>query len=70
VTALDDETPPRRGDTGQGYPEQGQPGLGIDAGEHPEDDVAPAHDAPRTSTDDDGDPGRATGNPGAAGGSS
>lgn len=63
----DDESTPRQ-DTGQGYPETGQPGSGIDADEHPEDDVAPAHDAPKTSSGDDGDPSQATGNPNAAGG--
>ena len=62
----DDETP--RQDTGQGYPEQGQPGSGIDPREHAEDDVIPDHDAPETSPDDDGDPSQATGNPDAAGG--
>ena len=55
--------------TGQGYPEENQPGLGIDAGDHPEDDVAPdGESAPQTSTGDDGDPSQATGNPKAAGG--
>jgi hypothetical protein len=58
----------RRQDTGQGYPEQGQPGSGIDAREHAEDDVTPEHDAPQTSADEDGDPSQATGNPDAAGG--
>jgi hypothetical protein len=62
----EDETP--RQDTGQGYPEQGQPGSGIDADEHAEDDVTPDRDAPQTSSDDDGDPSQATGNPDAAGG--
>ena len=64
----EDESTPGRKDTGQGYPEQGQPGSGIDAREHAEDDVTPDHDAPETSADDDGDPSQATGNPDAAGG--
>ena len=54
--------------TGQGYPEENQPGLGIDAHEHAEDDVAPDEDAPESSPDKDGDPSQATGNPHAAGG--
>jgi hypothetical protein len=55
--------------TGQGYPEESQPGLGIDAHDHPENDVTPDDDrAPETSTSDDGDPSQATGNPKAAGG--
>jgi hypothetical protein len=64
----EDESTPGRQDTGQGYPEQGQPGSGIDAREHAEDDVTPEHDAPETSSDEDGDPSQATGNPDAAGG--
>jgi hypothetical protein len=62
------EATPRERDTGQGYPEESQPGTGIDARDHPEDDLAPSHDAPETSTDEDGDPSQATGNPKAAGG--
>ena len=54
--------------TGQGYPEEQPPGAGIDARDHPEDDVADGDDAPGTSPDRDGDPGQATGNPRAAGG--
>ena len=63
-----DDSAPRRRDTGQGYPEEGQPGSGIDASEHAEDEVTPQHDAPQTSARDDGDPSQATGNPDAAGG--
>lgn len=59
----------RRRDTGQGGPEESQPGTGIDAGDHPEQDVTPDDAAaPRTSTPEDGDPSQATGNPKAAGG--
>lgn len=54
--------------TGQGYPEENQPGTGIDAHDHAEDDVAPDHDAPRSHPERDGDPSQATGNPKAAGG--
>lgn len=54
--------------TGQGYPEEQQAGAGIDARDHPEDDVVDADDAPKTSSRRDGDPGQATGNPRAAGG--
>ena len=54
--------------TGQGYPEENQPGTGIDAGEHAEDDVTPEHDAPETHAEQDSDPSHATGNPRAAGG--
>lgn len=54
--------------TGQGYPEEQPAGAGIDARDHPEDDVAESDDAPATSAKRDGDPGQATGNPKAAGG--
>jgi len=54
--------------TGQGYPEEQPAGAGIDARDHPEDDVTDADDAPSTSPQRDGDPGQATGNPRAAGG--
>jgi hypothetical protein len=54
--------------TGQGYPEEQPPGAGIDARDHPEDDVVDGEDAPRTSSRRDGDPGQATGNRRAAGG--
>ena len=54
--------------TGQGYPEEQPAGAGIDAREHPEDDVVEDDDAPSTSPARDGDPGQATGNPRAAGG--
>ena len=60
-----DEKPPT--DVGEGYPEEGQPGTGIDPKKHPENEVAEGG-APETSTADDGDPGQATGNPKAAGG--
>lgn len=55
--------------TGQGYPEENQPGTGIDAHHHAEDDVTPdADDAADTTKREDGDPSHATGNPHAAGG--
>lgn len=65
-----DATPPARENqtTGEGYPEESQAGLGIDARDHAEDDVTPDDDAPATSPDEDGDPSQATGNPNAAGG--
>jgi hypothetical protein len=63
-----EEEQPRPGSTGQGYPEDNQPGAGIDAKDHPEDDVTPDDDAPETSTREDGDASQATGNPNAAGG--
>ena len=63
-----DERTSRQQDTGEGYPEEGPPGSGIDAREHAEDDVTPDHDAPQTTSDEDGDPSQATGNPDAAGG--
>lgn len=63
----DADTTRRERDTGQGYPEESQPGTGIDPHEHAENDVTPAHDAPQTSTARDGDAGQATGNPKAAG---
>ena len=53
--------------TGQGYPEEQPAGAGIDAREHPEDDVTDDAHAPTTSPARDGDPGQATGNPKAAG---
>lgn len=54
--------------TGQGYPEEQPAGAGIDARDHPEDEVTDAGDAPRSSPERDGDAGQATGNPRAAGG--
>jgi hypothetical protein len=63
-----EDTQRRDRDVGQGYPEEGEPGTGIDAREHAEDELTPDHDAPQTSTDDDGDPSQATGNRDAAGG--
>ena len=54
--------------TGQGYPEEGPPGSGIDAHDHAEDEVTPDHEAPRTESEEEGEPGQATGNPRAAGG--
>jgi hypothetical protein len=56
--------------TGRGYPEEGDPGTGIDAREHPENEVTPDTGAPRTIREEDGDAGQATGNPRAAGASS
>lgn len=60
------EQPPT--DVGPGLPEDGQPGTGIDPREHAENDVDEHGDAPRTRSKQDGDPGKATGNPKAAGG--
>ena len=64
----DDERTTGDKTTGQGYPEEQPAGAGIDARDHPEDDVTDADDAPSTSPERDGDPGQATGNPRAAGG--
>jgi hypothetical protein len=64
----DEDTERQEETTGQGYPEEGQPGMGIDAHDHAEDDVTPDDDAPETSAEQDGDPSQATGNPRAAGG--
>jgi hypothetical protein len=64
----DEGTQRRDRDVGQGYPEEGEPGSGIDAREHAEDEVVRHRDAPQTSTDEDGDPSQATGNRNAAGG--
>jgi hypothetical protein len=58
------EEPPT--DAGEGYPEDNQPGTGIDPKEHPENEVT-GDDAPDTSSAEDGDPGQATGNRRAAG---
>jgi len=63
---TDDER--REDDTGLGYPEQEPSGGGMPAGEHAENEATPDSGAPKTSTDEDGDPGQATGNPKAAGG--
>jgi hypothetical protein len=63
-----DENERQEQTTGQGYPEENQPGTGIDARDHAEDDVTPDDDAPATSPTKDGDPSQATGNPQAAGG--
>ncbi len=63
------DTPAGSDTTGQGYPEEQPPGMGIDAHDHAEDDVTPdADDAPATSPDRDSEPSKATGNPHAAGG--
>jgi hypothetical protein len=64
----DHDAPEGATTTGQGYPEEQPPGAGIDARDHPEDDVTDADDAPKTSPGRDGDAGQATGNPRAAGG--
>ncbi len=55
------EEPPT--DVGEGYPEEGQPGTGIDPKEHAENEVAKTSEG----DPDDVDPGQATGNPKAAG---
>ena len=64
----DDQAPEGATTTGQGYPEEQPAGAGIDAHDHPEDEVGDHDDAPTTSPERDGDPGQATGNPRAAGG--
>jgi hypothetical protein len=69
MTRQDDEPDlsgedPRDVDVGAGYPEE-QPGganPGVQRRQREGD-----RDAPDTSTDEDGDPGQATGNPRAAG---
>ena len=58
----------RESNTGLGYPEEGPSGGGMPAEEHAENEATPDREAPHTSTDEDGDPGQATGNPKAAGG--
>ena len=63
----EDDAPEGAATTGQGYPEEQPAGAGIDARDHPEDDVVEDDDAPETSPARDGDPGQATGNPRAAG---
>jgi hypothetical protein len=55
------EQPPT--DAGAGYPEEGQPGTGIDPKQHAENEVVD-HSGREPG---DGDPGQATGNPRAAG---
>jgi hypothetical protein len=57
------EQPPT--DVGAGYPEDGQPGTGMDPKQHAENE-APPEDASE-GEERDGDPGQATGNPRAAG---
>ncbi len=54
-------------DVGAGYPEDSQPGTGIDAHDHAEDDI-PDEDGPKTKPRRDGEASEATGNPKAAGG--
>lgn len=61
----DDEQRPT--DVGAGLPEDAPPGMGMDPSEHAENDVT-GDDAPDTTSEHDGDPGQATGNPRAAGG--
>jgi hypothetical protein len=53
-------------DTGAGYPEDSQPGTGVDPKQHPENEI-PDGDAPDTTAAEDGEPSQATGNPKAAG---
>jgi hypothetical protein len=53
-------------DVGVGLPEDAPPGMGMGPSEHSENAVDD-DDAPSTTTSEDGDPGQATGNPGAAG---
>ncbi|MDX6679943.1 MAG: hypothetical protein QOE31_3995 [Solirubrobacteraceae bacterium] len=53
-------------DAGAGLPEDAPAGLGMDPAEHSENDVDEGG-APDTTSSQDGDPGQATGNPGAAG---
>ncbi len=58
-------------DIGQGYPEENQPGTGAGAHAQERSDaeaVPGAPDAPDTDSEQDSDPGQATGNPRAAGG--
>jgi hypothetical protein len=62
------EAPEGADTTGQGYPEEQPAGAGIDARDHPEDDVGDDDGAPSTRPKRDGDAGQATGNPRAAGG--
>jgi hypothetical protein len=59
------EQPPT--DVGAGYPEDSQPGTGIDPREHAENKL-PDTDAPDNKPRRDGEPSEATGNPKAAGG--
>jgi hypothetical protein len=65
--SIDDETTGRKRDAGQALPEDNQPGMGIDARDHVENDAVPdeTHDQ---RSDRDGEPSQATGNPRAAGG--
>jgi hypothetical protein len=61
------EQPPT--DVAPGLPEDGQPGTGMDPREHSENEVD-QHGPPHTSTSQDSDASKATGNPKAAGGDS
>ncbi len=62
----------RPGTTGEGYPEDQQPGMGIDARDHAADEVTDVLDddvdEPKSDSDRDSEPSKATGNPRAAGG--
>jgi hypothetical protein len=62
---------PRGTDTGAGYPEEqpagAQPGVERDEGEERRGQSGGTDREPDTSSDEDGDPGQATGNPNAAG---
>ncbi len=63
------EQPLARDTTGEGYPEDSQPGTGIDAHDHAEDKIAPPDDdPPKSASKRDSEPSKATGNPRAAGG--
>ncbi len=54
-------------DSGEGLPEDGGPGTGIDPRAHPENEAAGADAPSAAAAPEDGDPGQATGNPRAAG---
>jgi hypothetical protein len=64
----DDPVPtedPRQTETSDQNAEDSQPGTAP--GGHEPGDAGPSPDAPDTSHEEEGDPGQATGNPGAAG---
>ena len=68
--STDRDEQPGAQDVGQGYPEENQAGTGAGAHIAQRSDTEPdngSDDAPRTSPQDEGDAGQATGNPRAAG---
>src|SRR5947199_176687 len=62
MTERPDEQDPPPTDAGAGYPEDSQPGTGIDPSDHAENEIGDDGDAPDTAAPEDGDAGKAADN--------